>query len=178
MKSPDLKKIFLFLATVFAAVVFTVDAQAQKGDAAVGLRLTPDGGGATAKFFVMNNLALEAQLNAGGILGGDGTSVTFVGLAEYHIILPDPSWRIFFGGGFHGGQWDRDDYRGTQGIFGIDAIGGAEYVFKRIPLGLSADIKPAINFVTDAEFFPHNIIGASARFYIGRVHTQSAHKRG
>jgi hypothetical protein len=173
-----MKKLFTLLAAVFITVAFSTQVQAQRGDVALGLRLTPDGGGATAKFFVADNLALEGQLNAGGVLGGDGTSLTVVGLAEYHIILPDPSWRIFFGGGFHGGQWDRDDYRGTQGIFGIDAIGGAEYVFKRIPLGLSADFKPAINFVSDAEFFPHNLFGASARFYIGRVRTQPAHTRG
>jgi hypothetical protein len=164
-----MKRIFFALAGVVAGMVLSTNVQAQAGDFSVGLRMTPDGGGATVKYFLDHNLAIEGQLNAGGIVALEGTSITAVGLVEYHITLPDPSWRIFFGGGAHFGNWDRDDYRGNQFIFGIDGIGGVEYNFKKIPLGLSADFKPAVNFVTDVEFFPHNILGASARFYIGQA---------
>jgi hypothetical protein len=139
----------------------------------LGVRLTPDGGGFTGKFFLNKYIAIEAQLNAGGIFQFEGESFNAVGLVEYHIVLPDPSWRIFFGGGLHTGVYDRGAYWDKKGVyrdggrplFGIDAVGGVEYAFKKIPLGLSADLKPAINFAPDVDFFPHNIFGVAARFY-------------
>jgi hypothetical protein len=166
-----MKKLFLFFAILSLSISTRLFAQ----DVALGLRATPDGGGFSGKFFFNQHSAIEAQLNAGGIIGLEGESFNMVGLYEYHFILPDPSWRIFVGGGLHAGVWDRGRYYsdmrdrwvdGSQAIFGIDGIGGVEYVFKKIPLGLSADIKPAINFLSDVDFFPHNMFGASARFYI------------
>ena len=146
---------------------------------ALGIRATPDGGGFTGKFFLDHNWAIEAQLNASGGSGYtnyDGPSMAVVGLLEYHIILPDPCWRIFLGPGLHFGSWDRYNdgysyydrsYRGVQGIFGFDGILGVEYVFKSIPLGLSADIKPAMNVARDVAFFPNNFFGVSGRYYFG-----------
>ena len=166
-------RLLLLVALLFNAFSFqNVQAQ-QRGDIAVGLRPTPDGGGATAKFFMDHNFAIEAQLNAGGFYSGQ--SVDAVGLLEYHIYLPDPSWRIYFGGGLHMGSWDRYDDNHTQFIFGIDGIGGVEYVFKNIPLGLSADFKPALNFATDVAFFPHNIVGVAGRFYFGSAMNHRNH---
>ncbi len=170
-------KKFLLLSALFIGTLFTQQASAQAGSAGLGLRATPDGGGFTAKLFMNKFLAFEGQLNAGGIMGLEGESFNAVGLLEFHIILPDPSWRIFMGGGLHGGVWDRgwryvDDERrwmdDNRAILGVSGIGGVEYVFKKIPLGLSADIKPAINFVSEVDFFPHNMFGLSARFYMGR----------
>lgn len=143
-------------------------AGAQSTRTGAGLRLTPDGGGGTIKHFLDPALALEAQLNAGGLMGLEGESFTAVGLLEYHIPLPDPSWRLFFGGGAHIGVWNnRNHYDPDEFIFGVDGIGGVEYVFRNFPLGLTGDFKPAINFVTDVDFFPHNIFGIGARFYFG-----------
>lgn len=167
------KLIFFFLGLC----IMTTAAFAQKGNVALGLRATPDGGGFSGKFFVDRNMAIEGQMNAGGIFGEEGQSFNMVALAEYHISMPDPSWRIFFGGGIHAGVWDHDGrYEegryyddDNEGIFGIDGIGGVEYVFKRFPLGLSADFKPAINLATDVDFFPHNMFGLAARFYLGRA---------
>lgn len=143
---------------------------------AIGLRATPDGGGFTAKAYISKYLAFEGQLNVGGVLSLPGESFTAVALLEGHIPLPDNSWRLFFGGGIHAGAWnngpwyserrDRWEYNRSEPIVGIDGIGGVEYVFKKIPLGVSADIKPAVNFTGGGpEFFPHNMFGASARFY-------------
>jgi hypothetical protein len=82
---------------------------------------------------------------------------------------------VFFGGGLHAGVWDHDGRyyneghyhdRDNEAILGIDGIGGVEYVFKTVPIGLSADFKPAINLVSDVDFFPHNMFGLSARFYL------------
>jgi hypothetical protein len=172
-----MKKVLLLLTGLLLSFGFSYKAQAQGSRTGLGLRLSPDGAGFTGKFFVDRNLAVEAQLNAGGVFGGvfggEGESITAAGLLEYHIPLPDPSWRVFFGGGAHIGSWDRGRrYRegrwedNDEFIFGIDGIGGVEYVFKRVPIGLSADFKPAINLVSDVDFFPHNMFGVAARFYL------------
>lgn len=163
------------LTTVLIATLFAFQASAQKGAGAIGLRATPDGGGFTAKYFVSQHVALEGQLNAGGILGLEGESFNAVGLIEAHIPLPNPQWRLVFGGGIHAGAWDRrvwyrasDSryiYDRSEPIFGFDGIGGVEYIFKNIPLGLSADIKPAINVASSVDFFPHNMFGFAARYY-------------
>lgn len=172
-----MKKICLFITMMIFSLVLTQDSFARTGDIGLGLRATPDGGGFTGKFFIDRNLAIEGQMNAGGVLGWeDGTSFNAVALIEYHIYLPNPDWRIFFGGGMHAGVWNHNgrayNYEtgrydaDNEGIFGIDGIGGVEYRFRKIPLGLSADLKPAINFVRDVNYFPHNMFGLSARFYL------------
>jgi hypothetical protein len=172
-----MKKIILTLAGLIALTFSGLDASAQNnGSVALGLRMTPDGGGFNAKFFTTRNWVVEAQLNAGGVMGGNGESFNAVALLEYHIYLPDPSWQIYMGGGLHAGVWDHGSrlystgdgyYRNsnTEGIFGIDAIGGVAYKFKRIPLSLSADMKPAINLLSDPGFFGHNMFGLAARFH-------------
>ena len=151
-----MKKVILTLAGIIALAFTHTDASAQNGNVALGLRATPDGGGFTAKFFTTPNWVIETQLNAGGLMGnGNGESFNAVALLEYHIYMPDPSWQIFFGMGMHGGVWDHNsrmysggDYyyntRNTEGIFGFDGIGGVAYKFKKIPLSLSADMKPAV----------------------------------
>lgn len=162
-------RLFTLMLLLAGCAAFSNQAHAQGGDAAIGLRLTPDGAGFTGKFFVDKPLAIEAQLNAGGIFAFEGESVTAVGLVEYHIQLPDPSWRLFFGGGAHIGTWDRDYRRGNdEFIFGLDAIGGVEYQMKNIPIAFSGDFKPAVNIVSRADFFPHNMFGAAARYYFSR----------
>lgn len=157
-------------------VLMAGTAQAQTGNAGIGVRATPDGGGFTGRFMVADHLAFEAQLNAGGIYALPGESFTAVALLEGVIPMPDPSWRLFFGGGLHGGVWDNGRWYNDrtdawvndrpEPIIGIDGIGGVEYLFKNIPLGLSADIKPAVNFTGNGpEFFNHNLAGVSARYY-------------
>ncbi len=168
----------LLIITTILSLLVTSNSYAQKGDAAIGIRATPDGGGFNGKVYITNHLAFEGQLNAGGIVGLEGESFNAVALLEGVITLPDPSWRIFFGGGLHAGAWDRGRwYRESDGewiydrpepLFGISGIGGVEYVFKNIPLNLSADIKPSINLINGPEFFPHNMFGLSARYYFNR----------
>lgn len=172
--------------TVILVILFSVPrAYAQKGGptinpVGIGFRISPDGAGVTAKVFLGHHWALEGQVNGSegsdnwpGDNTKDGPGWAIVGLAEYHLILPDPSWRIYFGPGMHFGKWDRYDHRLyenrplPQGIWGIDGIFGLEYLFKSIPIGLSADIKPAMNYVHDAAFYPNNFFGVSARYYFG-----------
>lgn len=168
-----MKKVLHLFLFVFA-IGFINTAYAQKHKVALGLRATPDGGGFTGKFFVSPHLAIETQLNVGGVFYEQGRSFTAVGLLEYHIPLPAAGWYLFFGGGLHAGVWDRHyDYRegrsdhdDDDAIVGIDGIGGVAYRFRKIPLALTADIKPAINLASDVDFFTHNIFGIAARFYL------------
>lgn len=170
-----MKKMILTLIGLLGLFCSAQEALAQKGQAALGLRLSPDGGGLSGKYFLDQNIAFEGQLNAGGIFSNEGESLTAVGLLEYHIPLPDPSWKVFFGGGAHAGTWDsRDVVVGNEGrvvrkeksaIFGIDGIGGVTYMFKKVPIGLTADFKPAINLVSDVDFFANNMFGFGARYY-------------
>jgi hypothetical protein len=149
----------------------------------LGVRANPDGAGLSAKLFLNPHFALEGEINGAGrinhiYLNGDrmesGPSFTIVALAEYNIIFPDPSWRIFLGPGLHIGSWDRYDHRrvnelapAAQGIFGIDGILGLEYLFKTMPLGLSIDVKPGWNIADEQTYFPNNVFGFSARYYFG-----------
>ncbi|MGN6567196.1 MAG: hypothetical protein ACTHJ0_04550 [Flavipsychrobacter sp.] len=170
-----MRKVFLQISVLLLSMLSFSTAKAQMtSPIALGLRATPDGGGFTGKFYMNDNMAIEAQLNGGGVIVGS-PSFAAVGLFEYHIIMPDPSWRIFFGGGIHFGSWDRNDDNNPEGIFGIDGIGGVEYIFKNIPLGLSADLKPAINFVSTPDFFPNNFFGVAARFYLPMKGSKASH---
>lgn len=169
-----MKKMKQLFSIALIGLLATTTANAQ--NAGIGIRATPDGAGFNGKFMVANHLALKGQLNLGGIYRLGGESFTAVALLEGVIPLPDPSWRLFFGGGVHAGAWDngrwyreRDDVwvdDRPEPIIGVDAIGGVEYVFKNIPLGMSADAKPAVNFTSNGpEFFNHNLLGITARYY-------------
>lgn len=170
-----MKRSLVFMATAGLMLLGSLSVSAQRGAVGLGLRASPDGAGFTAKFLVAPAWAIEAQANAGGLAGLEGESFHMVGLLQYHVPLPNDDWRIFFGGGFHFGVWDRPPHRvdhqwhrDEEAIFGIDGIVGVEYIFPRFPLGLSGDFKPAMNFVEDVDFFPHNMVGVSARWYFGR----------
>lgn len=162
------------LFTIISGLVITINANAQR-TTGIGIRATPDGAGFNVKTQFSKHLAFEGQLNAGGVLGLEGESFNAVGLLEVLIPLPDNSWQIYFGGGLHGGVWDRPVWErfsdgdlvrdSAEPIFGFDGVGGVSYSFKKIPLGLSADIKPAINVLSSGpEFFPHNMFGLTARY--------------
>lgn len=167
------------LLTAWAIILGnTISASAQYGTTSAGLRLSPDGLGFSGKHFVRNNLAFEAQFNAGGIMSGDPSrSYTVTGLLAYHIVLPDPRWSVYFGGGVHAGSWDHGAGRptddevlrtGRETIFGVDGLGGVEYKLKSAPISFSADFKPAINLLSEVDFFPHNMFGISARVFLNQ----------
>ncbi len=169
-----MRRLGLLFTVISGLVLMSTGAFAQRVTG-IGVRATPDGAGFNLKTGLSKHLAFEGQLNAGGILGLEGESFNAVGLLEFQIPLPDNSWQIFFGGGIHGGVWDRAVWeRYSDGriftnraepIFGFDGIGGVSYSFKKTPLGLSADIKPAVNvFSSGPDFFPHNMFGLTARY--------------
>ncbi|RYD55222.1 MAG: hypothetical protein EOP56_16885 [Sphingobacteriales bacterium] len=163
-----MKRLFV-LAIVFALHFCGNTAFAQGSRTGLGLRFSPGGVGFTGKFFTSNKSAFELQLNAGGIGGGE--SFTAVGLYEYHIPV-EGGWRAYLGVGAHLGVWEhnwKNDGRwkyGNEPIFGVDGIVGIEYVFRKAPIGLSLDVKPAVNLISDVDYFPHNVVGLAVRFYL------------
>lgn len=170
-----MKTIHSLLAALII-VICTASANAQT--VGVGLRGSPDGGGLSVRVLPNPNFTIEGLFS--GSWGFDhwpgtsyGPAVTLTGLLEYNILFSNPGWRIFLGPGVHAGSWNRHYYDrfetrpAAQGIFGIDGILGVEYIFHEVPIGLSADVKPAINLASDLAYFPNNLFGLSARYYFG-----------
>ncbi len=187
-----MKQTFILSALLFmAAIGYSQEYGMPPG---LGLRLSPDGVGVTGKVFIGPYWAVDLQVNgsdgfnwseAEKTVIGDGRSqaVDKIGpswtagsLLEYNIIFKDVSWRIYGGAGFHFGKWDRFNYRyderkpKPEGIFGFDGVLGGEYLFKTLPLGISAEVKPGINCFNDnVVFFPNNLFGLSIRYYFGHL---------
>lgn len=186
-----MKQTFILCAILFMTT--TGDSQDYGMPPALGLRLSPDGVGITGKVFIGPYWAVDMQVNgsdgfnwneAGKTVIGDvraetvdriGPSWTAGGLLERNIIFNNVSWRVYGGAGFHFGKWDRFNHRydarkpKSEGIFGFDGVIGGEYLFKRVPLGISAEVKPAINCFNDIVFFPNNLFGLSVRYYFGHL---------
>lgn len=100
---------------------------------------------------------------------------TVTALYEYNLnIVPQhKEWSLFFGGGVHLGIYDRWDFdhdryvkdgNGAYASPGIDGIIGVSYTFKKIPLNLSADLKPYVNFVGPTNYLGEQMGGVSARY--------------
>jgi len=175
-----MKNLHITLSILFIMLFSAVYTQAQSlpnipnGDVppfGIGIRANPDGAGITAKYFILPQISVEAMINgSGGTYFGNGPSTTLVGLAEYNLIFNNPSWRIFLGPGAHITSWKQypeiNNYRQT--VTGLDAIIGLEYVFYEIPIGISLDAKPALNFVNGVTSFPENSLGLAVKYYFGR----------
>ena len=140
---------------------------------AAGLRATPDGAGASVRYFPYEFLSLEGQLNfsggrPSGLPSSSGKSTMAGFLAQFHAPLWGPTWSVFVGAGAHFGSWIRyKDISKNETMYGLDAIVGVEYHFPDMPLGVSVDVKPALNYSPDVTYFPNNILGLSARYYFG-----------
>jgi hypothetical protein len=156
---------FIFITLV----CISTNCAAQPGRTGLGMRGSIDGVGITAKYFLDRAFAIEVQGNYGGIRALDGQSKYLTALMEYHVPLPIPAFRVFFGGGLHAGHWTdrRDATYKDEGILGLDGIGGLEYLFTRFPIGISGDLRLSINYVQEVEFMPHNILGVGIRYYFG-----------
>jgi len=171
-----MKQIVLLLSLI---TLMTVQADAQKRSSgsvanyrtAVGARVNPWIIGGTIKHFIAGPHAIEGLITTNY---NRNKNVTFTGLYEYHIApFPKPEFVLYFGGGAHVGLYDRREYDrdgyirhgdGTYATPGLDGIVGLEYKFKKIPLVVSADLKPYFNFNGGTHFVGEEIGGASARF--------------
>ena len=101
------------------------------------------------------------------------SNVTMTALYEYHFEIGAPHFQLYAGGGVHLGIYDRWDYdrdkywdhgNGQYASPGMDGIIGVEYKFANLPLVVSADLKPYVNFVGGTEHMAEEMGGVSARF--------------
>lgn len=155
-----MKKCLIGFALFFT--MLTVNAQlavnTTEYTTAVGLRAGITSG-VTVKHFLSDDRALE------GIFGfwRNGVSGTF--LYEIHqnaFAVPGLNW--YYGGGVHVAvQTNRDYdyrnnnyyYRNRRGNFGlgVDGIFGIEYKIEPIPIAVSLDVKPFVEFDSKSNFF-------------------------
>lgn len=137
-----MKKIGL---TVLLAVSLFFIGNAQDYNTGIGLR----GGfsnGLTVKHFISEKAALE------GILASRWSGFEITGLYEIHHRAFDTdrlNWYYGFGAhiGFWNGKkvpWSENDDQYT--VVGVDGILGLEYNFREVPINLSIDWKPELNF--------------------------------
>ncbi|ASZ13946.1 hypothetical protein KTO58_04375 [Chitinophaga pendula] len=172
-----MKKLVLFLAfTALIATQATAQRRSRSSDVAnystaLGVRVNPYLIGFTIKHFLSGPHAIEGIVHTNLT---NNKNVTFTGLYEYHWnAFGHPEWNLYAGGGVHIGVYDRFDYdrkrwdrkgNGTYATVGMDGIIGVEYTFKKIPLNLSADLKPFFHFSGETNFIGEEIGGISARY--------------
>ncbi len=89
----------------------------------------------------------------------DGFRLT--GLYEWHGNLNgDGNVKWYIGLGAHGGYY-KDNEEGT--MVGLDAVGGLDYKFRRLPINLSLDWQPSYEFVTPGTEFQGGRGGLAVR---------------
>lgn len=145
--------IYTLVAMVVCILFNASTLQAQQGQTGVGLRLGYHPG-ITIKHFVRENGAIEGILHT----GYRGLMVT--GLYEWHKgVGESPGLKLYGGVGGHFGIFngyryyhkhyyyhDEIIYVYNRPSVGLDGIVGLEYDFQDLPLNLSLDLKPAVDF--------------------------------
>jgi hypothetical protein len=127
---------FVLLAGLLLALARP--AAAQKYDTALGVRLGGGNYGLTLQQRLASRLTLE------GIAGLGQREYSGTVLAEYHFGILGPSLNYYFGAGGHLGH-NKD----TGGYSGLDALVGVEYKVAFLPIALSFDFKPSLEFGSD-----------------------------
>ncbi|WKN40627.1 hypothetical protein [Tunicatimonas pelagia] len=129
---------------------------AQKYSTAAGLRVDGDQLGITVKQRVFRTIALE------GLLTGNDNEVRSTLLIENHFPLVGKGLNFYVGGGGHVGGVD--DF---GAVAGVDAIMGAELKVPLLRLLISADVKPAYNFVSEQQRLEYST-AISVRYVMGK----------
>jgi hypothetical protein len=129
-----------FQLTGFLLLLLLVSqpAAAQKYNTALGARLGSGNYGITLQQRVASRVTIE------GIAGLREREYSGTVLAEYHFGILGPSLNYYFGAGGHFGH-NRD----TGGFSGLDALVGVEYKVAFLPVVLSFDFKPSLEFSSD-----------------------------
>ena len=113
-------------------------ATAQKYNTALGARLGGGNYGITLQQRVAPRVTIE------GIAGLREREYSGTVLVQYHFGILGPSLNYYFGAGGHAGH-NKD----TGGFSGLDAMVGVEYKVAIIPVVLSFDFKPSLEFGND-----------------------------
>jgi len=119
-------------------VLFARPAAAQKYITAAGVRLGGGNYGLTVQQLVGSRVTIE------GIAGLGQREYSGTVLGEYHFGILGPSLNYYFGAGGHLGH-NKD----TGGFSGLDGIVGVEYKVAFLPVALSFDFKPSLEFGSD-----------------------------
>ena len=162
-------KMKAILTLAFFCAATTLFAQSDYKQS-IGLRLGNgyyDVASAAYKTFLNDASALEFNLGIrpdkirGG--GPKWTSVSAAGTYQHHFdIKPVAGLKWFVGGGVVlSNTFSNDDHYTGFGV-GLYPTGGADYKFKKIPLAVSADVRPTFHIV---EPFDDNIYNKYNNFY-------------
>ncbi|ANH79668.1 hypothetical protein A8C56_00575 [Niabella ginsenosidivorans] len=168
-----MRKITFF--AVFIALSMLTYAQTSYKQA-IGMRLSSNTSyeavAASYKFFVAQPGAIELNLGFGNRdywYNGDrrhAPGVSFAGTYQHHFaIKPVPGLKWFVGGGlvFFNTSAKVGRYDGFGA--GIYPTGGIDYKFPKIPLNLSADVRPVIHFTAPDDYDTfHPTAGIAARY--------------
>jgi hypothetical protein len=136
-----MKKIFVILFVIIFAALnsFAQNSSSNSSDYknAVGIKLYPIG--VTIKHFISDKNAVEAIgyfLDYGGKI---------IGLYEIYKDIPSvPYVKWYFGPGAHLAFYNAQN--GAGSALGIDGIIGLDYKFNSLPINLSLDWQPSIEF--------------------------------
>ena len=105
----------------------------------------------TAKYFFNETSAVDGLISF-------GTRFGIGGLYEIHTPLnATEGQKWYYGGGAYVGFQNHTTYAGPQGVVGLD------YKFSNVPLNLSLDWKPELDFSPSINFVP-DAFGLTARF--------------
>ncbi len=165
-------KLKLIFTVVFAYASISLFAQSSSYKQSIGVRLGSgyyDAAAAAYKTFITKPGALEFDLGIRPYSrhANDWVNVSFSGVYQHHFdIKPVEGLKWFIGGGVvvANSFSDNKDRRGFN--LGLFPTGGADYKFAKIPLSVSADIRPTIN-VTEAYDYYDRVypnFGVSARY--------------
>jgi hypothetical protein len=119
-------------------LILSQQASAQKYNTALGARLGGGNYGITLQQRVASRVTVE------GIAGLREREYSGTVLGEYHFGILGPSLNYYFGAGGHLGH-NKD----TGGFSGLDALVGVEYKVAFLPVVLSFDFKPTLEFGND-----------------------------
>ena len=172
-----MKKILtLCIAAMTAVTMFAQSGHFEVGAVAGGLN------GASAKYWLTNDFALQADLAVGLTRPATGYKDPFenkwvvvdFGMwdftvnpnALYHFQLP-ANIKLYAGGGMNIGMMGGFNGGGVLGKFGLNTIVGATYDFDNIPLVLGFDFRPGWGMGFDKDNISHFFdwkIAASVRY--------------
>lgn len=113
-------------------------AAAQKYNTALGVRLGGNAYGVTLQQRVASRVTIE------GIAGLSEREYSGTVLGEYHFGILGPSLNYYFGAGGHLGH-----HKDTGDFGGLDGLVGVEYKVAFLPIALSFDFKPTVEFNGD-----------------------------
>ena len=128
---------------------------------------------ASLKTFLSDHSAIEANLGFGtrsyyyGTLHGNGNpvSISASGAFQYHFNIPVEGLKWFVGGGLTVANSFSDYDEADGASFGIFPTGGVDYKFPKIPLNLTADLRPTV-FLVNPDWYNsfYASFGISARY--------------